>query len=51
MGSIKLTQLNTFHAAATDTTCFVIPAKAGIYDFRGYWIPAFAGMTVRERDG
>ena len=27
----------------------VIPAKAGIYfNFNGLWIPAFAGMTIRE---
>ncbi|OIP78255.1 MAG: hypothetical protein CO002_04395 [Candidatus Portnoybacteria bacterium CG_4_8_14_3_um_filter_44_10] len=25
----------------------VIPAKAGIYNFIIYWIPAFAGMTTR----
>jgi hypothetical protein len=31
---------------------FVIPAKAGIQDFVAhhivFWIPAFAGMTVRK---
>jgi hypothetical protein len=26
----------------------VIPAQAGIYRQHGAWIPAFAGMTVRQ---
>ena len=25
----------------------VTPAKAGVQVFRGQWIPAFAGMTIR----
>ena len=27
----------------------VTPAKAGVQVFRGQWIPAFAGMTIRGR--
>jgi hypothetical protein len=27
---------------------FVIPAKAGIHSTASFWIPAFAGMTVRN---